>query len=211
MDDSIERDVTDPLDRGEAALVLSPSFIGDRRTTCLDLLAVGESSHDRVLFITFTNALDDLLDGWEDQFERPPGRIAFVSVDADSRSTAFDSSTPETEHHDEVDITVDRVQSPGNLTKFGVRITNRLEALDDIHESTGIVTCFDSITALLQYVEVEEAFRFLHVITDRLADVGATSHFHMDPSAHDDETVDTLVTLFDALYEYDDGTLMKSK
>jgi len=209
MDDIMDRGIAEQLDRGDAALILAPSFVGDRRKACTDLLNIGSPAGERVLYVTFTNTPVTLLAEWDDHCGRRPDRAAFVSVDANSRSTVFDNFTSNTDLSNESGITVDQVQSPGNLTKLGIRITNRVEALSEVPENDGITICFDSITALLQYVQVDEAFRFLHVITERFADVGAVSHFHMDPYAHDDETIDTLVTLFDAVYEYEGGEVTR--
>jgi hypothetical protein len=57
---------------------------------------------------------------------------------------------------------------------------------------------------MLQYVELDQAFRFLHVVTDRLADADAMAHFHVDPGAHDDETIETLTSLFDGAWTFED-------
>lgn len=61
-----------------------------------------------------------------------------------------------------------------------------------------MVGCFDSITALLQYTTVEKAFRFLHVLTNRVRRTGATAHYHLIPGTHDEQALATLGTLFDA-------------
>jgi hypothetical protein len=58
---------------------------------------------------------------------------------------------------------------------------------------------------MLQYVEVETAYEFLHAITGQLYAADARAHFHIDPTAHDRMTVDSIASLFDAVVEFDDG------
>jgi hypothetical protein len=58
---------------------------------------------------------------------------------------------------------------------------------------------------MLQYVELETAYEFLHAITGQLYAADARAHFHVDPSAHDSQTVDSITSLFDAVVELDDG------
>ena len=68
--------------------------------------------------------------------------------------------------------------------------------------------CFNSITSLLQYADVQRAFRFLHVVTGRVKTVGGTGHYHLDPEAHDRQTLATLKGLFDAVIEVnEDGSV----
>ncbi len=61
------------------------------------------------------------------------------------------------------------------------------------------VICFHSLTALIQYADLQRVFRFLHVLTARIDLIDAVAHFHMDPGAHDAQTRNTLVQLFDAV------------
>jgi hypothetical protein len=74
-------------------------------------------------------------------------------------------------------------------------------------EDEHIVFCFDGVTSLLQYADLQRAFRFLHVVTGRVKTVGGVGHYHLDPEAHDTQTLATLKGLFDAVIEVeDDGT-----
>jgi hypothetical protein len=73
------------------------------------------------------------------------------------------------------------------------------------HGGTNTMVSFDSLTSLLQYVELQRAFRFLHVLANRVKTAGAVAHFHMDPGAHDEQAMATLSSLFDAVAEFDDG------
>jgi hypothetical protein len=61
--------------------------------------------------------------------------------------------------------------------------------------------CFGSLTKLLQYVDLKTAFRFLHVMTRQVKQVGAVAHFHIAPDAHDEQTLATIQSLFDRIVD----------
>jgi len=201
---SVHQEIPDTFEPGSSLLVLSSSFATEGAEVCTELLSHGDGDDRHVLCVTFTCSPDDHLVKWR-RHGAVPGRAAFVNVDANGARSAFtdDRDVSATD----VDATVDHVGSPENLTRLGVRTTNRLEELEDNIEDRRIVVCFDSVTELLQYVDVDQAFRFFHVVTDQLAESGALAHFHMDPQAHDDETVETITTLFDGVLSIEDDTV----
>lgn len=88
--------------------------------------------------------------------------------------------------------------SPDDLTGLEIAVCDPLPYGDDT-----TVFCFDSLTALLQYVDRERAFRFLHALVQRLWAADAHAHFHMDPAAHAPDTVAMLASLFDAVVATD--------
>lgn len=69
--------------------------------------------------------------------------------------------------------------------------------------TTQLVGYVDSLTTLLQHVDLRRSFRFLQAMTTRLAEPDATVHYHLDPAAHDAKTINTLKQLFDAVVEVD--------
>jgi hypothetical protein len=58
---------------------------------------------------------------------------------------------------------------------------------------------------MLQYVEVETTYEFLHAVTGQLYAADARAHFHVGTNAHDRQTVDSITSLFDAVVELGDG------
>lgn len=97
-----------------------------------------------------------------------------------------------------------RRESPTDLTAIGVQSNEFLTRWHDDGEP--IVVCFDSITSLLQYAELDLAYRFLHVFTGRIHHAGARGFYHMSPDAHEETTIATIRQLFDAIVERDPGT-----
>lgn len=96
-----------------------------------------------------------------------------------------------------------RVRAPDRLTTIGS------EAAELLHEwgaAGGSVTVyFDSITALLQYVGVDEAYRFLRPLTREVRAVGARGYFRIAPAAHDDSAIATFGQLFETVTRVDTG------
>ena len=148
--------------------------------------------------MTFESTSDDRLDTWEfDGDASAP--ISIITVGDFPRSAAGRGSGRQ---HPTEQIRVDTVADPEDLTTLGRRISDQLSEWDLADEQP--VVCFRSLTALLETTDLERVFRFLHILIGRLSSVGASAHFHLDPRAHDDKTVDTFRPLFDAVLDVDD-------
>jgi len=172
-------------------LALGPAF----ETTddaCADLLGAAPPEETDVLFVTLTGTPDDCLDRWRsDVALTPPANLGIATVDESRSAAAATASTTQTTAGGHVRS----VSSPGDLTGLGIAIS---EYLSEWHsDDNRTVVCFDSVTTLLQYADTERVFQFIHVLTQRIEEAGATAHFHMDPAAHDDQTVRTITSLFD--------------
>jgi hypothetical protein len=160
------------------------------------------------LSVLFTQSTDEHLDAWERIAGTYPTRTHVANVVADERSSAdatVGSETSAQESDERVDYTVDHVGSPQNLTRLGVRITDCLDEWAETAPDRQVAVCFQSVSTLLQYVEVPQAFKFLNVVTERCRATDAIAHYHLDPHAHDESTIETLVDLFDVVVEYEDG------
>jgi len=90
------------------------------------------------------------------------------------------------------DVPVYTVAGPGDLTGYGVALTQVLEDVDD-----PLLVRIDSLTALLQHVSTDAAFRFIHVLCGRVDRETAVLVATVDPNAHDDQTVATITQPFD--------------
>ena len=193
---------------GDNVLVLCPSFRGDESRICLELLTATEPTALDALSVLFTRTPAEHLDAWERVAGVYPARNHVVSADADARSSTDATGDPGTGTEESVnraDCTVDRVGSPQNLTRLGVSITDCLDEMAETAPDRQITVCVQSVSTLLQYVEVPQAFKFLNVVTERCRATDAIAHYHLDPHAHDESTIETLVDLFDVVVEYEDG------
>jgi KaiC/GvpD/RAD55 family RecA-like ATPase len=99
---------------------------------------------------------------------------------------------------------VEYINSPGDMTGVGIGVSEQLRRFAE--EETGRTrVVFDSLSTLLMYSDAETVFRFLHVLTGRIDGVDALGLFTIDPTTHDQETVNTLKQLFDGEIEIRDG------
>jgi hypothetical protein len=180
--------------RGDSVLLLAPTYGESEPRFCSELLDHGEAPDPAVLFVTLTDSPDERIEFWEDHVGELPALTRFVHT-GELRGSG-DSAEPDT---------VRVVRNPSNLTQLGVEITEALGELKDESENIGI--CFRSLSALLQYASPNQAFQFMQVLTDHFKHAGAIGHVHMNPDAHDKQTVATFTQVFDVVVELDeDGT-----
>jgi hypothetical protein len=119
-----------------------------------------------------------------DRMETEPARLGVVEVGGPD-AAATDQVKP--------------VSEAGDLTGLGISVMHFVKEWATTDEPT--VVCFDSLTPLLQYSEPDRVYRFLDVTTRRLDRVCAVSHAHINPLAHDERTVQQLMSVFDAVVE----------
>lgn len=170
------------LDDAWSVLLQAPSMGGDR-DYCTELLTEGIDPAG-VLFVTYTRDAAACLD----QVDVPPGvRLGVVTVG--------DGDTPE-----RADAEIRTVSSASDLTGLGIEI-------DDVLGSwpSPVSVCFDSLTSMLQYVEFETAYQFLHATAGRFYAADARAHYHIDPAAHDPMHVAGITSLMDAAVTVENG------
>ncbi|MDY6764698.1 MAG: hypothetical protein SV377_03285 [Halobacteria archaeon] len=190
--------LSDELNDTSNVLLLSPSITNHGDGVCNDLLTVTDPGRENVMWITFTHSPDQRMDAWREHVDEGPARSRFISVGDITRS-ATSRSTPSA---DGGNFAVETVRQAGNLTSLGVSITKSLSELNEDDNKT--VVCFHSLTALLQYFNLKDTFQFLHVLVSHFKDKGAFAHFHLDPTACDEQTMATITSLFDAVVEVDE-------
>lgn len=135
---------------------------------------------------------------WDGQSGDQPANVGLITVGDFPRSASTQSPSGDvTPDH----LQMDTVPDPSDLSKLGVRISERLSAWEDNENQT--VMCFQSLTNLLEHVDFHTVFRFLHILTGRITSSGAVAHYHLDVDAHDKETIATLRPLFDTVIEVD--------
>jgi hypothetical protein len=192
--------MTDVADLDESSiLLLSPPMQSATDETCLDLLAQDDPERENVLWVTFTRSPDSCIQDWQGHVGDHPANLRFISVGDTLRSATGTATTTGTS----ANAVIETLSNPGDLTGLGIQISEVLQQWQDNDNRT--VACFHSLTSLLQYADVQTVYKFLHVLTGRFNTAGVTAHFHLDPGAHDDQTINTLKSLFDAVAEFDDG------
>lgn len=194
------RDHVSLLDRIDGArniLVLAPTIGSADSELCADLLQVTDPTQENILGLTFTS-VDRRLDTWQTRLDELPAELQFISVGDQMRSAAEQAGTETRPGLPSIET----VSSPADLTGIGIAVTKALEQWQGNGNQT--VICFHTLTTLLQYADIEITYRFLHVLTSRMESTGAVAHYHLDPTAHDRQTINTLLSLYDAVVEADD-------
>jgi hypothetical protein len=172
---------------GTTNVLLAEPPMEQRRDLCTSLL-LDQHSAPNVLYVTYTRSpaacIDDLGD---------IGDLDNVGV-----VTVGDGGTAVEDER----VVTESVSTASDLTGLGIAISKFLSDWD-----APVFICFDSLTSMLQYVDVETAYEFLHAITGQIHAAGAMSHFHIDPSAHDEKHVAAITSLFDGKISLDDETV----
>ncbi len=123
--------------------------------------------------------------------DRNPARHGVIAVGDEVRSAAG-TGGPDFSGA----IAVDAIPDPGDLQSIGLSVSEFIERWDDLDR---IVLCFDSLTDLLDHNQPDAAFRFVHVLANRLDSADAVAHYHLDPTAHDETVVNTFGSIFDTI------------
>lgn len=145
-----------------------------------------------VLLVAYGHDHDRLRTAWCDRFGRMPADFGSISVGAG----VHPRTAPRPESRRDVTVTV---RDPTNLAELGITISLYL----DDWTSRRTLVCFHSIEDLITHAGDEAAFRFVHLLTGRLASADAIGQFSLDPSALEESTVRTLETTFDVVREAD--------
>ena len=183
MDDILQR-----LDGATNVLLAEPA-IGQGRERCTSLL-LDRHQHPNVLFVTYTRQPSACIEQVDDGVEN----VGVITVGNGSTATSEEGAT------------IESVSSASDLTGLGIEIGQFLSEWQP-----PVSICFDSLTSMLQYVEFQTAYEFVHVITGQIHAAGATSHFHIDPRAHDETHVAGLTSLFDAKVSFDGEPTVRTR
>lgn len=193
---AVPEEVTERVEPPASVLLRSSSRGSNTETVLCRQLLTHPSGEVTVHFVTFDGAPPSRAKAR--QARLPPTQQATAHV-------IHVGDSPAVGWGDTKRITSDPVAQPGDLTGLGIALTDRLT---DVSESRGqLVMCFETVASLLQYSDLERVFRFLHGLTGQVMAADALMHVHLDISSHDDRTLNSLTTLFDAVVDVTDGTI----
>jgi hypothetical protein len=198
-----DQSVVEALQDAANVLVLSDGMDSEARASYYDTLLPEVPTDLRVLAVEYTRGPDGWLEEWRRHVGELPAETSIVSVDDGVRSAAVPAADPSVVEPDATGTAVTTVASPDDLTGLGITVGNHLRRWDE-QPGPALLT-LDSLTVLLQFVDLKRVFRFLHVIAGRVRAAGGIGHYHMDPAAHDEQTVATLSSVFDAVARYEAG------
>jgi len=169
--------LSDALAGARSVLVLAPGLSEGTDAVCGTLASGFDGDPADVIAVSLTRSAAEWLSRRE------------AYLDGDSTVRPIETGTSS---HPEAAT----VESSEDLTGLEIALGDPLAAFEAADRPLTI--CVDSLTVLLQYVDLERAYRFLHDMDVRFGQAGALAHYHLDPGAHDEATLATLATLMDA-------------
>ncbi|WP_306060067.1 RAD55 family ATPase [Natronococcus wangiae] len=173
------------VEAGTNVLVAGPPLTG-KRSIALSILASGASRGDGSITVTTKDSADVVL------AELPDDAVVGV-VDCVTKQRGI-GSVEDTSR-------VKYASSPVDMTGIGIKLS---EFLQEFYDQRGLArnrVLLHSISTLLMYSDLQTVFRFLHVFTGRIQSADALGVYVIDSTSHDDQTMNTLKQLFDAVIE----------
>ena len=182
--------MTESSRRGRTVLLRGPTLSGPADEAVYDALCGTDSAETDLLVVSYKRGPDAWLQEWARHVGERPAGFDYVHVGGATRSAA--ATAGGTGGHP---LAATAVRDPADLTELGIRVSEIVERRG--RSDRRLVVYFETLTSLLQFVELERAYRFLHVLTGRVKNVGGTFYARLDGDAHDERTVATLQTLVD--------------
>ncbi|WP_435178255.1 helix-turn-helix transcriptional regulator [Halorussus sp. AFM4] len=184
------------LEESSNVLLLAPLTPTGNRA-CLELLASTASPAEaNIAAVTYTPPPETWISDWRTHIEELPAELAFIHANTVETSGDEGTEIPS-------DVSVARVD-PNQPMDIIAPLSEQLTRWKDNGNQT--LVSVQTLTILLEYVDFDTAFRYLHILTHRVQAADAIGFYHMDPDIHDEETINTLKPLFDAVVEVsDDG------
>jgi hypothetical protein len=192
MADQADSESDGDVDDASNVLVLGASAESGTGDACIDLLAGPTPGRPAVLAVLYGLSPGEFVARWSARRDTPPEDGGIVTV-GDTEASVDGHAW-----------TAHAVANPADLSSVGIELSDLLSSLNAPGEG-GTAVCFDSLTALLDHTDLQQAFRFLHVVTGRVESAGAVGHYHVDPDAHDRQSLATLEGLFDAVVAVDEN------
>lgn len=185
-------------------LLAAPAFSTDTEQPYLKAMESAGEDAVNLLVVTMDGDADRVL---QTHLNAGGGRLAnlgVVSVGETTRSAATEQAGRKVLDSGRVSARI--VPNPADLTGIGISISEYLHEWADDDRRT--IVYVDSLTTLLQYVDTEAAYRLLHMLAYRVADIDGIGIYRLDSSAHDEQVVEALKGLCDAAMVVEaDGTV----
>lgn len=178
----------DELPQGTNLMISGSAMIG-KRELAIRLLTAGYDEGEGILCVTTSKNAASLLTELESQIPTlDRERVAIVDCTGKDNQQVIK------------EIATERVSSPGDLTGISISTAKLFQQFtnQDISEVRhGLV----SVSTLIQYLDVNTVFKFLHIHTSRITDTQGLGVFTVDGASHDPQTLNTITSEFDGVLE----------
>ncbi|WP_256299524.1 RAD55 family ATPase [Haloarchaeobius salinus] len=185
------------LDPGTNLLIAGPPLTGKRRIA-LDILASGSTQGEGSIVVTTKDSAEKIIEEYADRVDDIDAVDVGV-VDCVTKQRGVGNVKD--------DARIKYASSPVDMTGIGIKLSEFLEEFYEVRGHRKNRIMLHSVSTLLMYSDLQTVFRFLHVFTGRVQSADALGVYVIDSTAHDDQTMNTLKQLFDAVIEVeeDDG------
>jgi len=186
------------LEAGTNLLIAGPPLTG-KRDLAFEVLAEGSNTDEGAVVVTTKDSADEVLREY----------ASFVPAIDDVDIGVVDCVTKQRGVGNvQDDPRVKYASSPVDMTGIGINLSEFLEEFYQVRDHDENRILLHSVSTLLMYSDLQTVFRFLHVFTGRVQSADGLGVYVIDSTAHDDQTMNTLKQLFDAVVEVeedDDG------
>ncbi|MFB6211869.1 MAG: RAD55 family ATPase [Halobacteriales archaeon] len=170
---------------GTNLLIVGEPMTGKRRIA-LEMLA-GDGHNDGVVIITTETTASDTVE-------------EYCSIAGDDRRRLRVIGASGEEGGGPTGPGIETVSSPSDLTGIGISLDKSIEDLEGQVE--GLRLGFDSLSTLLAFVDVESVYKFIHVLTTRMANLGSCTICTLNTATvADDRAIGMLKNPFDCVIE----------
>ncbi|GAA0241252.1 helix-turn-helix transcriptional regulator [Haladaptatus pallidirubidus] len=178
------------LQNASNVLVLAP-LTPDGNQAHLELLTSTPEENTAISAVTYTQPPDQWFVDWEQTVGSLSPVTQFIYANGMAQSETYNEQIP-----DDVNIVI---ADPTDPMEIIVPLSNHLKTWTEDDKQP--IVSVQTLTVLLEYVDFDTTFRYLHILTHRIQAAGAVGYFQIDPDIHDPETINTLKTLFDTVVE----------
>jgi len=172
-------------------LLQVPTLNTDAENGVYEILRSSIPDETSLLIINYRDGPDKWIRDWTQHVGPVPASFGFIHMGGMTRSAA---TTSEGSANSPLEL-INTIENPADLTELGIQISRYLENwAENGHD---IILYFDSLTSLLQFVDLNQAYRFLHVLSGRVKSADGHAFYRLDPDAHESQTIATLQNLMD--------------
>jgi len=186
-----------PIDPGSTVMVAGPALT-PAEDLAVSMVTDGAEAGDGMLFVS-TNMTHKRLVNACRQFHPSLDRSRLGVIDCSGQHAA----------HDRDETRVKFVSTQRDLTGIGIKYSALYESLYADADRGRIRTGLISLSSLSMYVDLRQLFQFAQTLSGRIDSADGLGVFTIDPTTHDERTVNTLGQVTDGRIEVrdpDDGT-----
>ncbi|WP_458210920.1 helix-turn-helix transcriptional regulator [Haladaptatus sp. NG-SE-30] len=187
-----DHELDDKIHEASTVLVLAP-LTPDGNQAYMELVA-STAANMNLAAITYTQPPAQWFEDWRRTIGALPREIRHIHASGMAHPGTDDDTTP-------ASVTTE-VVDPTDPMAIIVPLSRHLETWTD--GDTQPVVSVQTLTVLLEYVDFDTTFRYLHILTHRIRAAGAIGFFQMEPDIHDPTTTKALKSLFDVIVERSD-------